>query len=69
MTIVYVGENESVESAVKRFRKKCEREGIKRELKKRAFFEKPSLKRKRKIEAAKRKEQKRLNKMRRRSER
>ncbi len=62
MTKIDVAEGEPIEIAVKRFRKKCERDGISRELKKRAFYEKPSLKKKRKKEAAKRKLEKKLRK-------
>ncbi len=60
MTVIEIGENENIESAIKRFRKKCERDGISRELKKRTHYEKPSLKKKKKIEALKRKLQKKL---------
>ena len=59
---IFVDENESIDQAIKRFRKRCERDGIKRELKKRAFYEKPSMQKKRKKEQAKRKELKRLRK-------
>ena len=62
MTRIEVGENESIDAAIKRFRKKCERDGINRELKKRSYYEKPSLKKKRKRETAKRKMEKRLRK-------
>ncbi len=62
MTQIEVGDNESIDMAIKRFRKKCERDGINRELKKRSFYEKPSLKKKRKKETAKRKLEKRLKK-------
>ena len=64
MTKIDVGENEPIESAIKRFRKKCERDGINRELKKRSFYEKPSIKKKRKKESAKRKLQKKLRRQR-----
>ena len=47
MTEVYVRENESFDKALKRFKKKCQRDGIMRELKKRQHYEKPSEKRKR----------------------
>lgn len=60
MTKIDVGENEPLEIAIRRFRKKCERDGINRELKKRSFYEKPSLQRKRKKETMIRKLQKRL---------
>ena len=64
MTKIDVGDNETIESAIKRFRKKCERDGINRELKKRSFYEKPSIKKKRKKESAKRKMQKKLRRQR-----
>jgi small subunit ribosomal protein S21 len=55
---VYVGQNESIESALKRFKKKVQKAGILSETKRRERYEKPSLKKKRKQEAA-RKRQKR----------
>jgi small subunit ribosomal protein S21 len=58
--MIEVGDTESIESAIKRFRKKCERDGINRELKKRSFYEKPSLQRKKKQETLKRKLEKKL---------
>lgn len=42
MAFVLVGENESLESALKRFKKQLEREGVMKEFRKREFFEKPS---------------------------
>ncbi len=60
MTKIEVGEDEPIELAIRRFRKKCERDGINRELKKRSFYEKPSLRRKRKKETLQRKLQKRI---------
>jgi small subunit ribosomal protein S21 len=50
---VRVGENESIESALKRFKKKIQKAGILSEIKRRERYEKPSVKRKRKSEAAK----------------
>ncbi len=49
---VKVGENESVESAIKRFKRKCQKDGIIGDLRKKEAFEKPSLRRKKKDEAA-----------------
>lgn len=69
MTEVKVRDGENIESAIKRFRKKCERDGIRRELKKRSFYMKPSLQRKLHKEAIKRKMQKKLMKERRRRRR
>ncbi len=62
MAKIIVDDNESIDQAIKRFRKRCERDGIKRELKKRAFYEKPSMLKKRKKDQAKRKELKRIRK-------
>ena len=55
MTEIRVGENESIDSAIKRFKRQCARSGVLKEKKKREHYEKPSLKRKKKSEAAKRK--------------
>jgi len=52
---VIVGNNESFESALKRFKKEVEKAGILSEIKKHQHFEKPSEKKKRKMNAAKRK--------------
>lgn len=65
MTKIEIEEGEPIEIAIRRFRKKCERDGIIRELKKRSFYEKPSLKKKRKKEALIRKIQKRLRRQKR----
>lgn len=43
MIIVNVKENESIEKALKRFKKKFERTGVLRELRSRNYFEKPSI--------------------------
>lgn len=48
MPVVYVKEEESFENALRRFKRKCEKAGVLTELKKRQYFEKPSVKRKRK---------------------
>ena len=53
MPVVIVRDGESFESALKRFKKQCEKTGILSEIKKREHFEKPSVKRKKKILAAK----------------
>jgi small subunit ribosomal protein S21 len=49
---VRLGENESIESALRRFKKKIQKAGILSEVKRRERYEKPSLRRKRKAEAA-----------------
>ncbi|MBI2303299.1 MAG: 30S ribosomal protein S21 [Chloroflexi bacterium] len=53
MTEVIVGENEPFESALKRFNKRVQQDGILAMARRREHYEKPSVKRKRK-EAAKR---------------
>jgi small subunit ribosomal protein S21 len=52
---VYIDEGENFEKALKRFKKKCEKAGILSDLRKHRHFEKPSEKRKRKLNSAKRK--------------
>ncbi len=60
MPVVKVREDESLESALRRFKRKCEKSGILSELKKRQHYEKPSAKRKRKALAARKKSLKRI---------
>jgi len=52
MSEVKVKENESLEQALRRFKKKCSVSGILSEAKKRQHYEKPSVKRKKKSEEA-----------------
>ncbi len=52
MPEIRVRENENIESALKRFKKKIQKAGILSEIKRRETYEKPSVKRKRKSEAA-----------------
>ncbi|MGE5796327.1 MAG: 30S ribosomal protein S21 [Ignavibacteria bacterium] len=55
MVGINVGENESIDKALKRFKKKYERSGILKEYKKRTFFIKPSIKKRmEKMKAARR---------------
>jgi small subunit ribosomal protein S21 len=63
MTVVIVKENEPFESALRRFKKQCEKTGILSEIKKREHYEKPSVKRKKKILAAKKRALKKMKKM------
>ncbi len=55
MSEVIIHDDESFERALKRFKKKCEKAGILSDLRKHRHFEKPSEKRKRKMNAAMRK--------------
>ena len=53
MAEIRLKENESLESALRRFKKQCARAGvIAEEVRKREAYEKPSVKRKKKSEAA-----------------
>ena len=52
---IRVKDGESFESALRRFKKKCEKAGILSDLRRHQHFEKPSERRKRKMNAAKRK--------------
>jgi small subunit ribosomal protein S21 len=49
---VKVGQNESLDNALRRFKRKCQRAGVLSEVRKREHYEKPSVKRKKKSEAA-----------------
>jgi small subunit ribosomal protein S21 len=52
---IRVKENESFESALRRFKKACEKSGILSEIRKREYYEKPSVQKKRKVIAARKK--------------
>ncbi len=58
MTGVRVRDDESFEKALRRFNKFCEKTGILSDIKKHQHFEKPSERRKRKLNAARRKNRK-----------
>ena len=52
MSQVKVKENESLDSALRRFKRQCAKSGVMSEIRKREHYEKPSVKRKKKSEAA-----------------
>lgn len=52
MAEIRVKENESLDSALRRFKKQCANSGVMAEVRKREAYEKPSVKRKKKSEAA-----------------
>lgn len=55
MVGIMVSENEPIDRALKRFKKKYERSGILKEFKKRAYFTKPSVKKRmKKVKAVRR---------------
>ena len=49
---VKVGKNETLDKALKRFKKQCARAGVLSEVRRREHYEKPSVRRKKKAEAA-----------------
>ncbi|OGW00039.1 MAG: 30S ribosomal protein S21 [Nitrospinae bacterium RIFCSPLOWO2_02_FULL_39_110] len=49
---VKIKQNESLENALRRFKKQCEKAGILSEIKKREYYERPSVRRKKKMMAA-----------------
>ncbi len=55
MTEIKIGKNETLDNALRRFKKQCARTGILSEVRKREHYEKPSVKRKKKSEAARKK--------------
>ncbi|MEG2353376.1 MAG: 30S ribosomal protein S21 [Clostridium sp.] len=58
MSEIKVRDNETLESALKRFKRECAKSGVLAEVRKREHYEKPSVKRKKKSEAAKRRKRK-----------
>lgn len=55
MSEIKVGDNESLDNALKRFKRQCARSGVLGEVRKREHYEKPSVKKKLKSEAARKK--------------
>ncbi|MBQ1545992.1 MAG: 30S ribosomal protein S21 [Clostridia bacterium] len=58
MAEIKVKENESLESALRRFKRSCAKAGVIAEVRKREAYEKPSVKRKKKSEAARKRKYK-----------
>ncbi|HZK38083.1 MAG TPA: 30S ribosomal protein S21 [Clostridia bacterium] len=54
MSEVKIKDNESLDNALRRFKRQCAKSGILSEVRKREHYEKPSVKRKKKAEAARR---------------
>ena len=63
MTGVRVKEGESFENAMKRFKKQCEKAGVLSELKRREYYDKPSVRRKKKAAAARKRALKKQRRM------
>lgn len=60
MANVKVRDGESLEEALRRFKRECEKEGILTEIKKREYYESPSVKKRRKEKESKRKSRRRV---------
>ena len=52
MSEIRVKDNESLDNALRRFKRQCAKSGVLTEMRKREHYEKPSVKRKKKSEAA-----------------
>ena len=52
MAEIRIKDNESLDSALRRFKRQCAKAGVLSEIRKREHYEKPSVKRKKKSEAA-----------------
>jgi small subunit ribosomal protein S21 len=52
MLLINIKENESIDKALKRFKKKFEKTGVLKELRRRNYFEKPSVTRREEIKDA-----------------
>ena len=61
MPSIKVKENEPFDTAIRRFRRACEKAGVLTEIRKREFYEKPTSVRKRKAVAAVKRVHKRTN--------
>ena len=58
MSEIRLKENESLDSALKRFKRQCAKAGVLAEVRKREHYEKPSVKKKKKSEAARKRKYK-----------
>ncbi len=63
MPVVKLKDNESIEQAMRRFKKQVEKAGILTELRRREYYDKPSVRRKKKAAAARKRALKKLKRM------
>lgn len=63
MPVVKIKENESFEQALRRFKKTCEKAGILTELRRREYYDKPSIRKKKKAAAARKRALKKMRRM------
>ena len=59
MSEIIVRENESLDNALKRFKRDCAKAGIQQDLRKKEYYHSPSVKRRKKSEAARKNKKKR----------
>ncbi|OGR84257.1 MAG: 30S ribosomal protein S21 [Elusimicrobia bacterium RIFCSPLOWO2_01_FULL_64_13] len=64
MVGIKVRDNETIEEALRRFKRECDRNGIMQEIKRREYYESPSARRKRKAQEARRKIKRRFSRYR-----
>ncbi len=60
MVGIKLRENESIDEALRRFKRECERDGLMQEIKRREYYESPSVRRKKKMQEAKRKQRRKI---------
>lgn len=63
MPVIKVRESEPFEAAMRRFKKQCEKAGILSELKRREYYDKPSIRKKKKAAAARKRALKKLRRV------
>lgn len=63
MPSVKIKDNETFEQAMRRFKKSCEKAGILTELRRREYYDKPSVRKKKKAAAARKRALKKLRRM------
>ena len=63
LPVIKIRDNEPFEVAMKRFKKQCEKAGILSELKRREYYDKPSVRKKKKAAAARKRALKKLRRM------
>jgi len=63
LPVIKVRDNEPFEVAMKRFKKQCEKAGILSELKRREYYDKPSVRKKKKAAASRKRAIKKLRRM------
>lgn len=59
MSEIYVKENESLDNALKRFKRSCAKSGVMSDLRRKEYYQSPSVRRRKKSEAARKNKNKR----------